>query len=58
MTIKVKLPDGAIREYAKGTTVEEVAGSISSADSGKMQSPVNWTAKWSMYIRRLKTMLR
>ncbi|BBH21611.1 threonine--tRNA ligase [Paenibacillus baekrokdamisoli] len=29
MTIQVKLPDGAIREYAQGTTVEEIAGSIS-----------------------------
>lgn len=30
MSIQVKLPDGAIREYEQGTTVEEVAGSISS----------------------------
>lgn len=29
MAIQVTLPDGAIREYAAGTTVEEVAGSIS-----------------------------
>lgn len=27
--VKVKLPDGAVREYAAGVTVEEVAGSIS-----------------------------
>ena len=45
MTIKVKLPDGAIREYAKGTTVEEVAGSISSglrknAIAGKLDGKV------------------
>lgn len=30
MAIKVTLPDGAIREYVAGTTIEEVAGSISS----------------------------
>ena len=30
MNIQVTLPDGAIREYAAGTTIEEVAGSISS----------------------------
>ncbi|WP_338555090.1 threonine--tRNA ligase [Paenibacillus sp. KS-LC4] len=30
MAIKVTLPDGAIREYEAGTTIEEVAGSISS----------------------------
>lgn len=29
--IKVTLPDGAVREYGRGTTVEDVAGSISSA---------------------------
>ncbi|AZN40156.1 threonine--tRNA ligase [Paenibacillus albus] len=29
MAIQVKLPDGAIREYEQGTTIEEVAGSIS-----------------------------
>ncbi|MFC5652386.1 threonine--tRNA ligase [Paenibacillus solisilvae] len=45
MTVKVKLPDGAIREYAKGTTVEEVAGSISSglrknAIAGKLDGKV------------------
>ena len=45
MTIKVKLPDGAIREYAKGTTIEEVAGSISSglrknAIAGKIDGKV------------------
>lgn len=28
--VKVTLPDGAVREYAQGTTLEEVAGSISS----------------------------
>ncbi|MFK7693593.1 threonine--tRNA ligase [Paenibacillus sp. HJGM_3] len=28
--IKVTLPDGAVREYGRGTTVEDVAGSISS----------------------------
>ncbi|MFL1677541.1 threonine--tRNA ligase [Paenibacillus dendritiformis] len=28
--VKVTLPDGALREYAQGTTLEEVAGSISS----------------------------
>lgn len=30
MSIKVTLPDGAVREYGAGTTIEEVAGSISS----------------------------
>jgi len=29
MSIEVKFPDGAVREYPAGTTVEEVAGSIS-----------------------------
>jgi threonyl-tRNA synthetase len=29
MTIKVKLPDGAVREYEQGTTIEGVAESIS-----------------------------
>ncbi|MFC0213015.1 threonine--tRNA ligase [Paenibacillus chartarius] len=29
MTIKIKLPDGAVREYEPGTTVEQVAESIS-----------------------------
>ncbi|WCF07030.1 threonine--tRNA ligase [Paenibacillus thiaminolyticus] len=28
--VKVTLPDGSVREYAQGTTLEEVAGSISS----------------------------
>ncbi|WP_374020435.1 threonine--tRNA ligase [Paenibacillus thiaminolyticus] len=28
--VKVTLPDGSVREYAQGTTMEEVAGSISS----------------------------
>lgn len=31
MTVKVTFPDGAVREYASGTTVEDVAGSISSS---------------------------
>jgi len=30
MVVQVKLPDGAIREYAVGTTIEQVAESISS----------------------------
>lgn len=29
MAIRITFPDGAVREYAAGTTVEEVAGSIS-----------------------------
>ncbi|SFL38369.1 threonyl-tRNA synthetase [Paenibacillus sp. 1_12] len=29
MAIEVKLPDGAVREYGYGTTIEQVAGSIS-----------------------------
>jgi len=29
MSIRITFPDGAVREYAAGTTVEEVAGSIS-----------------------------
>ncbi len=31
MSVQVKLPDGAVREVAKGTTIEEFAGSISSS---------------------------
>ncbi len=30
MAIKVTFPDGAVREYDKGTTIEQIAGSISS----------------------------
>ncbi|MGO4274132.1 TGS domain-containing protein, partial [Paenibacillus sp. TAF58] len=30
MVVQVKLPDGAVREYAVGTTIEQVAESISS----------------------------
>ncbi len=30
MAIQLKFPDGAVREYAEGTTLEEVAASISS----------------------------
>lgn len=30
MAVKVTFPDGAVREYEQGTTIEEVAGSISS----------------------------
>ncbi|WP_159882619.1 threonine--tRNA ligase [Paenibacillus puerhi] len=30
MSVKVTFPDGAVREYEKGITIEEVAGSISS----------------------------
>jgi threonyl-tRNA synthetase len=45
MSIQVKFPDGAVREYAAGTTVEEVAGSISSglrknAIAGKVNGKV------------------
>jgi threonyl-tRNA synthetase len=29
MSIRITFPDGAVREYAAGTTVEEIAGSIS-----------------------------
>ncbi|MGG4142118.1 threonine--tRNA ligase [Paenibacillus algorifonticola] len=57
MAIKVTLPDGAIREYVAGTTIEEVAGSISSglrknAIAGKIDgktvdvyTPINEDAK-------------
>ncbi|ANY70468.1 threonine--tRNA ligase [Paenibacillus sp. BIHB 4019] len=57
MAIKVTLPDGAIREYDAGTTIEEVAGSISSglrknAIAGKIDgktvdvyTPINEDAK-------------
>ncbi|MBD2865768.1 TGS domain-containing protein [Paenibacillus sp. IB182363] len=31
MSIQVELPDGSVREYVPGTTVAEVAGSISSS---------------------------
>lgn len=45
MSIKVTFPDGAIREYAAGTTIEEVAGSISpglrkNAIAGKINGKV------------------
>jgi threonyl-tRNA synthetase len=45
MAIQVTLPDGAVREYAAGTTIEEVAGSISSglrknAIAGKIDGKV------------------
>lgn len=45
MTIQITLPDGAVREYASGTTIEEVAGSISSglrknAIAGKIDGKV------------------
>jgi threonyl-tRNA synthetase len=30
MAVKVTLPDGAVREYAEGTSIEDIAGSISS----------------------------
>ncbi|WP_274652420.1 threonine--tRNA ligase [Paenibacillus humicola] len=45
MAIQVKLPDGAVREYERGTTVEEVAGSISqglkkNAIAGKVNGKV------------------
>lgn len=43
--VKVTLPDGAVREYAQGTTIEDVAGSISSglkkaALAGKLDGKV------------------
>ncbi|WP_199615632.1 threonine--tRNA ligase [Paenibacillus alkalitolerans] len=47
--VRVTLPDGSVREYAGGTTVEEVAGSISpglkkNAVAGKMDGkPVDLT---------------
>ncbi|QHW30703.1 threonine--tRNA ligase [Paenibacillus rhizovicinus] len=45
MAIQVKLPDGAVREYEQGTTIEEVAGSISTglrknAIAGKVDGKV------------------
>lgn len=45
MAIQVKLPDGAIREYEQGTTIEDVAGSISTglrknAVAGKVDGKV------------------
>jgi threonyl-tRNA synthetase len=45
MTIQITLPDGAVREYAAGTTIEEVAGSISTglrknAIAGKIDGKV------------------
>lgn len=41
MSIRIKLPDGSVREYAKGSSIEDVAASISSglrknAVAGKM----------------------
>jgi threonyl-tRNA synthetase len=45
MAIQVTFPDGAVREYAAGTTIEEVAGSISpglrkNAIAGKINGKV------------------
>ncbi|REK74541.1 threonine--tRNA ligase [Paenibacillus paeoniae] len=45
MSIKITLPDGAIREYEAGTTIEDVAGSISTglkknAIAGKIDGKV------------------
>ncbi len=45
MAIKVTFPDGAVREYESGTTIEEVAGSISpglrkNAIAGKLDGKV------------------
>jgi threonyl-tRNA synthetase len=45
MSVKVTLPDGAVREFDRGTTIEEVAGSISSglkknAVAGKVNGKV------------------
>ncbi|MFF2885232.1 threonine--tRNA ligase [Paenibacillus sp. NPDC057967] len=45
MSIKITLPDGAVREYEAGTTIEDVAGSISSglkknAIAGKIDGKV------------------
>lgn len=45
MSIKVTLPDGAVREYEAGTTIEDIAGSISSglkknAIAGKIDGKV------------------
>jgi threonyl-tRNA synthetase len=45
MTIQVTFPDGAVREYESGTTIEEVAGSISpglrkNAIAGKLNGKV------------------
>ncbi|MUT64357.1 threonine--tRNA ligase [Paenibacillus sp. NEAU-GSW1] len=45
MSIQVTFPDGAVREYAAGTTIEEVAGSISpglrkNAIAGKLNGKV------------------
>ncbi|GIQ64463.1 hypothetical protein PACILC2_30310 [Paenibacillus cisolokensis] len=51
MAIQVKLPDGAVREYEAGTTIEEVAGSISPG-LRKTRSPARWTAKSWTSIRR------
>ncbi|WP_409344881.1 threonine--tRNA ligase [Paenibacillus sp. MBLB4367] len=45
MAVNVTLPDGAVREYAQGTTIEDIAGSISSglkknAIAGKVNGKV------------------
>jgi threonyl-tRNA synthetase len=45
MSVKIKLPDGAVREYAEGTTIEGVAESISlglkkNAIAGKINGKV------------------
>ncbi|MFD2613673.1 threonine--tRNA ligase [Paenibacillus gansuensis] len=45
MSVKIQFPDGAVREYAPGSTIEDVAGSISSglrknAVAGKVNGKV------------------
>ncbi|GIO31480.1 MULTISPECIES: threonine--tRNA ligase [Paenibacillus] len=45
MSVSIKLPDGSVREYAEGSTIEDVAASISSglkknAAAGKMDGIV------------------
>ncbi|MBB6633738.1 threonine--tRNA ligase [Cohnella thailandensis] len=45
MALQIKFPDGAVREFAQGSTVEEIAGSISSglrknAVAGKVNGKV------------------
>lgn len=52
MGIKVTLPDGAIREYNPGATIEQVAESIS-ANLKKRPWPEKSMVSWSICIGRL-----
>lgn len=43
MAVNIKLPDGSVREYADGSSIEDVAASIS---SGLRKNAVSRQAGW------------